>query len=151
MNQKNQSTTMRQSALVVGSGPGSLTVMKDGRTALMPGVDSWYVAQKRGYQTIPDDAKVYDKALAAALQVKYFVSPPAEGATETEGLVDGVLGGHVVSKVDCVYQRRLWRDVPTLKFRPQSSAMCRLPRQVKRQGLEKSPDELCCCVRGRPP
>lgn len=92
MTQKNQSTTMRQSALVVGSGPGSLTVMKDGRTALMPGVDSWYVPQKLRYQTIPDDAKVYDKALAEALQVKYFVSPPAEGATETEGLVDGVLG-----------------------------------------------------------
>ena len=92
MSQKNQSTTMRQSALVVGSGPGSLTVMKDGRTALMPGVDSWYVPQKLRYQTIPDDAKVYDKALAEALQVKYFVSPPAEGATETEGLADGVLG-----------------------------------------------------------
>lgn len=92
MSQKNQSTTMRQSALVVGSGPGSLTVMKDGRTALMPGVDSWFVSQKLRYQTIPDDAKVYDKALAEALQVKYFVSPPAEGATETEGLVDGVLG-----------------------------------------------------------
>jgi hypothetical protein len=92
MNQKNQATTMRQSALVVGSGPGSLTVMKDGRTALMPGVDSWYVSQKLRYQTIPVDAKVYDKALAEALHVKYFVSPPAEGATETEGLVDGVLG-----------------------------------------------------------
>lgn len=92
MSQKNQSTTIRQSALVVGSGPGSLTVMKDGRTALMPGVDSWYVSQKLRYQTIPDDARVYDKALAEALQVRCFVAPPAEGASETEGLVDGVLG-----------------------------------------------------------
>lgn len=92
MKWKNMSTAIRQSALVTSSGPGSLSVLKDGRTVLLPGVDSWYVPLGGKGQVIPGDAVVKDNLLAEALWVKHFVAPPAEGVSEDNNSGEGIIG-----------------------------------------------------------
>lgn len=95
---KSFATTLRQSGLVMGSGPGSLTVLKDGRTALLPGVDSWFVSQRDNRQKIPQDAVIFDRLLAENLRVKHFVAPPADGIEGVETSTNGVLGVTIFPK-----------------------------------------------------
>jgi len=81
---------VRQSSLILGGGPGSLTVLRDGSTALTPGIDAWYVTPKRQTigeiqkQRIPNDVILRDPLLAANLGVDHFVLPPAEGVSEED-------------------------------------------------------------------
>lgn len=82
--------SVRQSSLILGGGPGSLTVLRDGSTALIPGIDAWYVTPKRQKigekqkQRIPNDVILRDPLLAANLGVDHFVLPPAEGVSEED-------------------------------------------------------------------
>lgn len=79
---KNQ---IRQSSLILGSGPGALTVLQDGTTVLIPGIDAWYVTRKFPIlPKIPEDVRINDSLLQQNLGVDYFVIPPAEGVSEAE-------------------------------------------------------------------
>ena len=79
---KNQ---IRQSSLILGSGPGALTVLQDGSTVLIPGVDAWYVTRKHPIlPKIPQDVCIQDALLEQNLGVDFFVIPPAEGLSEAE-------------------------------------------------------------------
>lgn len=74
---------VRQSSLILGSGPGALSVLKDGMTVLIPGVDAWYVTGREPRtQKIPDEVQVNDPLLQSNLGVDFFVLPPAEGISE---------------------------------------------------------------------
>ena len=76
---------IRQSSLILGGGPGSLSVLQDGATVLVPGIDTWYVSRKSPYtQRVPDEAIIFDPLLQKALGVKHFVVPPAEGLSEDD-------------------------------------------------------------------
>ena len=76
---------IRQSSLILGSGPGALTVLQDGTTVLIPGIDAWYVTRKHPIiQKIPPDVMIRDARLEQNLGVDYFVVPPAEGLSEYE-------------------------------------------------------------------
>jgi hypothetical protein len=81
---------VRQSSLILGGGPGALTVLRDGSTALIPGIDAWYITPKRRKvgetqkQRIPSDVILRDPLLATNLGVDHFVLPPAEGVSEEE-------------------------------------------------------------------
>lgn len=77
-----------QSKVVSTSGPGSLTILQEGMSVMMPGLDSWYrldspveagqefIARK---QEIPEDAKIVDQKLGQFLGVDFFVRPPMQG------------------------------------------------------------------------
>lgn len=68
---------IRQSSVVQGVGPGSLTVLQDGSTVIIPGVDAWFISAN-GYQNLPHQAMLQDKLLAENLGVEFFVQPPAQ-------------------------------------------------------------------------
>jgi hypothetical protein len=74
---------LRQSSLILGTGPGALTVLQDGSTVIIPGIDAWYVTRKFPMvPKIPDDVKIHDALLEKNLGVQYFVVPPAQGISE---------------------------------------------------------------------
>ena len=74
---------LRQSSLILGTGPGALTVLQDGSTVIIPGIDAWYVTRKFPMAPkIPDDVKIHDALLEKNLGVQYFVVPPAKGISE---------------------------------------------------------------------
>lgn len=92
MNWKNAATTMRQTQLVGAGGPGSLAVLKEGLTVLLPGVDTWYLSRDSKKQQVPDEAHVTDPLLALSLGVDFFVAPPSDGITDDKDDLDAVLG-----------------------------------------------------------
>jgi hypothetical protein len=69
---------IRQSSVVQGTGPGAMTVLQEGLTVMIPGLDAWY-RTKTNKQVIPEECRVYDENLQDALGVKYFALPPAAG------------------------------------------------------------------------
>jgi hypothetical protein len=69
---------IRQSSVIQGTGPGAMTVLQQGVTVIVPGIDAWY-RKASGQQEIPVDCRVEDVNLAAALHVDYFAVPPANG------------------------------------------------------------------------
>lgn len=72
--------SLRQSSLILGSGPGALTVLQDGTTVIVPGIDAWYVTRRAPLiQRVPEDVKINDPELAKNLGVDFFVLPPAKG------------------------------------------------------------------------
>jgi hypothetical protein len=74
---------LRQSSLILGTGPGALTVLQDGSTVIIPGIDAWYITkQYPQVQNIPGDVIIHDPLLQRNLGVDYFVLPPAEGISE---------------------------------------------------------------------
>lgn len=74
---------LRQSSLILGTGPGALTVLQDGSTVIIPGIDAWYVTRKFPMVAkIPDDVKIHDALLEKNLGVDFFVIPPAQGISE---------------------------------------------------------------------
>jgi hypothetical protein len=74
---------LRQSSLILGTGPGALTVLQDGSTVIIPGIDAWYVTRKFPMTPkIPDDVKIHDALLEKNLGVQFFVVPPAQGISE---------------------------------------------------------------------
>jgi len=82
---------IRQGSVIQGSGPGALSVLKEGMSVIIPGLDSWYrkdgnfVATDDGipnmtkFQDIPDKCRILDPNLAKELDVDFFVFPPATG------------------------------------------------------------------------
>lgn len=77
---------IRQSSVVQGTGPGAMTVLQQGVTVIIPGVDAWYRKADKS-QDIPDDCRVTDVNLAENLGVDFFAVPPAAGinpAQQTE-------------------------------------------------------------------
>lgn len=83
---------IRQSSVIQGSGPGSLTVLQEGLSVMISGLDSWYkvavtVPAKAAdglaeliYKTdIPAKCKLSDPKLENTLQVDFFAVPPAVG------------------------------------------------------------------------
>ena len=76
---------IRQSSLILGAGPGAMTVLKDGSTVLIPGVDAWYITRKPPFrQVVPKDVVIHDPLLAENLNVSFFVKPPAQGISEED-------------------------------------------------------------------
>jgi len=92
MSWKNAATTMRQTQLVGAGGPGSLAVLKEGLTVLLPGVDTWYLSRETKKQQVPNEALVTDPLLASSLGVDFFVAPPSDGITDDKDDLDAVLG-----------------------------------------------------------
>ncbi len=84
--------SIRQSTVIQGAGPGSLSILKEGLSVVMPGLDSWYkreagiaassngIPDMRYVQDIPEKCKLVDPNLAEALNVEFFTYPPAQGA-----------------------------------------------------------------------
>jgi hypothetical protein len=71
-----------QSKIVSTSGPGSLTILQEGMSVMMPGLDSWYridspVQAGQDFelrkQEIPDDVRLVDRKLSKYLGVDFFV------------------------------------------------------------------------------
>lgn len=83
--------TIRQATVIQGSGPGALSILKEGLSVVMPGLDSWYrreagyaasghgIPDMRYVQDIPEKCKLIDVNLAEALDVDFFAYPPAQG------------------------------------------------------------------------
>lgn len=69
---------IRQSSVVQGTGPGAMTVLQEGLTVMIPGLDAWY-RTKTNNQVIPEECRVYDENLSDLLGVKFFALPPAAG------------------------------------------------------------------------
>ena len=76
---------LRQGAIIRGQGVGSMIVLKDGLSVIIPGLDAWYVDKKTRRQRIPGDVTLVDKNLSEALGVSHFVQPPAIGISEDKG------------------------------------------------------------------
>lgn len=68
---------LRQTALIQGSGPGAMTVLTEGLSVLIPGVDAWYL--KGSIQDVPSECRIFDDNLAGFLGVEDFVQPPVRG------------------------------------------------------------------------
>lgn len=74
---------IRQSSLIQGVGPGALTVLQDGSTVMIPGIDAWYVTKDSPRtQRLPREVAFEDPLLQKNLGVAYFVVPPANGVSE---------------------------------------------------------------------
>ncbi len=73
---------LRQGAIIRGQGVGSMVVLKDGLSVIIPGLDAWYIERSSRKQRIPGDVVVVDKNLSEALGVNHFVQPPAIGVSE---------------------------------------------------------------------
>jgi hypothetical protein len=80
---------LRQGAIIRGQGIGSMVVLRDGLSVIIPGLDAWYIDRASRRQNVPDDVVLLDKNLSDALGVDHFVQPPAIGISESadaEGL-----------------------------------------------------------------
>jgi len=73
---------LRQGALIRGQGVGSMIVLRDGLSVIIPGLDAWYIDRQARKQKIPADVMLIDKNLSEALGVSHFVQPPAVGISE---------------------------------------------------------------------
>lgn len=74
---------IRQSSLIQGVGPGALTVLQDGSTVMIPGIDAWYVTKDSPrVQRLPREVTIEDPLLQKNLGVQFFVIPPANGVSE---------------------------------------------------------------------
>lgn len=73
---------LRQGAIIRGQGVGSMVVLKDGLSVIIPGLDAWYIDRASKKQKIPGDVTLIDKNLSEALGVSHFVQPPAIGISE---------------------------------------------------------------------
>ncbi len=69
---------IRQSSVIQGTGPGAMTILQQGLTVIIPGLDAWYRTANK-VQSIPDDCRVMDENLASNLGVEFFAVPPASG------------------------------------------------------------------------
>ena len=69
---------IRQSSVIQGTGPGAMTVLQQGLTVIIPGIDAWY-RKPNNKQEIPLDCRVIDENLAENLGVEFFAVPPAAG------------------------------------------------------------------------
>jgi hypothetical protein len=74
---------IRQGSVIRGQGVGSMIVLKDGLSVIIPGLDAWYIDLGSRQQKIPDDVVLLDKNLAEALGVSSFIQPPAVGISES--------------------------------------------------------------------
>lgn len=134
MSWKNAATTMRQTQLVRAGGPGSLAVLKEGLTVLLPGIDTWYLSRDSKKQEVPDEARVTDALLASNLGVDFFVAPPADGVTDDKDHLDAVLGVTLFPKwvvcnnSSCGYMMRLGDANLNLPYCPECAP------QSKRKG-----------------
>ncbi len=83
---------IRQSSVIQGSGPGSLTVLQEGMSVMISGLDAWYklpvtipaskddgLAQLIYKTDIPKKCRLSDPKLENTLQVEFFAVPPAVG------------------------------------------------------------------------
>lgn len=81
---------IRQGSVIQGTGPGALTVLREGMSVIIPGLDSWYrkaatavisdgIPSMASFQNIPDKCRINDPNLAKALGVDFFACPPATG------------------------------------------------------------------------
>lgn len=84
--------SIRQATVIQGAGPGALSILKEGLSVVMPGLDSWYrreagyappsgngIPDMRYVQDIPEKCKLVDVNLAEVLDVDFFAYPPAQG------------------------------------------------------------------------
>ena len=83
---------IRQSNVIQGSGPGSLTVLQEGLSVMISGLDAWYkvkvqippkaddgLAEFILKTDIPRKCTLSDPRLESMLQVEFFAVPPAVG------------------------------------------------------------------------
>jgi hypothetical protein len=82
---------IRQGSVIQGTGPGALTVLREGLSVIIPGLDAWYrkdsileasddgVPNMTAYQEIPEKCRIYDPNLQRVLGVDFFALPPAQG------------------------------------------------------------------------
>lgn len=82
---------IRQATVIQGNGPGSLTVLQEGLSVIIPGLDSWYrkkasfvdkgdgIPSLTSIQVVPDKCRVTDANLMKTLDVDFFAVPPAVG------------------------------------------------------------------------
>lgn len=82
---------IRQGSVIQGTGPGALTVLREGLSVIIPGLDAWYrkdlgpvvsadgVPDMATFQEIPEKCRIYDPNLQRVLGVDFFAVPPAQG------------------------------------------------------------------------
>lgn len=82
---------IRQGSVIQGTGPGALTVLKEGLSVIIPGLDAWYrkegnfvpsddgIPHMTTFQDVPEKCQIVDPNLAKALGVDFFAYPPANG------------------------------------------------------------------------
>jgi hypothetical protein len=82
---------IRQGSVIQGTGPGALTVLREGLSVIIPGLDSWYrkdigpamsadgVPNMASSQEIPEKCRISDPNLQRVLGVDFFALPPAHG------------------------------------------------------------------------
>lgn len=82
---------IRQGSVIQGTGPGALTVLREGLSVIIPGLDAWYrkdpglavsadgIPVMTAFQEIPEKCRIYDPNLQKVLGVDFFAVPPAQG------------------------------------------------------------------------
>ena len=82
---------IRQGSVIQGTGPGALTVLREGLSVIIPGLDAWYrkdlgpavsadgIPIMTAFQEIPEKCRIYDPNLQRVLGVDFFAVPPAQG------------------------------------------------------------------------
>lgn len=116
-----------QSKIVSTSGPGSLTILQEGMSVMMPGLDSWYridspVQAGQDFelrkQEIPDDVRLVDRKLSKYLGVDFFVRPPTQGQDPTHPHTEYLDVLLFPSWMVCYKCRRLSKETPQGQFLP---------------------------------
>lgn len=122
---------IRQATVIQGNGPGSLTVLQEGLSVIIPGLDAWYrkqttysdnsngIPNMKSIQEVPDKCRVMDANLMKMLGVDFFAVPPAVGLdvknkTFTQSLNVSVFPTWSV----CYNCRRLARIKADVKYLP---------------------------------
>jgi len=104
---------LRQSSVIQGTGPGAMTVLTEGLSVMIPGIDAWFITDRR--QEIPDECRIIDANLSKFVGADSFVAPPVRGASngKKDNWADSISTTIYPRFVMCYSCRRLTRLRPT--------------------------------------
>jgi hypothetical protein len=125
---------IRQSSVIFNAGPGALTVLQNGSTVILAGIDTWYWNKQSSSQLIPLQARITDRRLALSMNVGGFVQPPAEG------IADGLENETVLASLfptwvtcfACDTLKKLSANDPKIPY----CQTCLVSKNIKRQMVQ---------------
>jgi hypothetical protein len=149
---------IRQTSVVQGAGPGSLSVLQEGLSVIVSGVDAWYrkpitvagdaddgIPSMIKIQDIPQKCRLNDPKLEATLGVKFFAVPPALGVDSenkhTESIPVSVFPSWSIC-YNCRSLSQLRPDEPYLPF----CEFCKVQENKRRKVVQVT--FIIACERG---
>jgi len=146
---------IRQSSVIQGNGPGSLTVLQEGLSVIIPGLDAWYrkdtnlassgdgIPTMIRVQEIPEKCRIMDTNLASLLKVDYFAQPPAVGIDSQNKSHTESLNVSVFPCWSVCYNCRQLTSIPSDSRRLPFCNNCEITEKKKRKVVQVNFVTIC--------